>query len=271
MPKDPKEFGRFAEALAQRYKGKIHAIEVWNEQNLAIENGGNVTLDDVGRYVEMVKEGYTRVKAVDPSIVVVAGALSSTGENNPTRGIDDISYYKAMYTYNNGELKNYMDAQGFHPATTLNPPEKLWPDDPGPGCAMDMKSWCDHPTHYFRHIENVRKVMQDSGVGDKKIWITEIGWATQNNTPGYEYGNYISPEQQAEYLERALAMTVFKYSDFVGTVFLWNLNFAVSWEQQGNPLHEQAAFGILNGDWSPRPAFTRVQGFIVATKTSTKD
>jgi hypothetical protein len=27
-------------------------------------------------------------------------------------------------------------------------------------------------------------------------------------------------------------------------------------------MHEQASFGILNPDWSPRPAFNAVQGFM---------
>jgi hypothetical protein len=94
-----------------------------------------------------------------------------------------------------------------------------------------------------------------------------MGWATQNNTPGYEYGNYVSLDQQAEYLEGALYRTLFQYSEWVGAVFIWNLNFAVLWQEQGNPLHEQASFGILNPDWSPRPAFTRVQGFINAVKS----
>jgi polysaccharide biosynthesis protein PslG len=267
LPQDPKDFGRFVEELATRYKGRVHAIEVWNEQNLAVENGGRVVPEDVERYVELLKEGYTRIKAVDPSIIVVAGALSSTAENNPERAVDDISYYRAMYSYNGGEIRDYMDVQGFHPAATLNPPEKLWPDDPGPGCQMEPQQWCDDRTHYFRHIEDVRAAMVESGRGAKKIWITEMGWATENDTPGYEYGNFITLEQQAEYLERALARIVFQYSDWVGAAFVWNLNFAVLWGEQANPLHEQASFGILNPDWSPRPSFTLVQGFIHAVKS----
>ena len=64
--------------------------------------------------------------------------------------------------------------------------------------------------------------MVDAGLGDRKIWITEMGWATQNNTPGYEYGNYVSLDQQAEYLEGALYRTLFQYSEWVGAVFIWN-------------------------------------------------
>lgn len=262
LPKDPKDFARFASAVAERYKGKVQAIEVWNEQNLAVENGGRVVPEDAGRYVEMLKEAYTAIKAVDPSIIVVAGALSSTGVTEPDRAVDDIEYLKAMYAYNDGEIRDFFDVQGFHPASAANPPDTKFPEDPGiaPG-------WNNHPTHYFRHIEDVRQVMVDAGLGDRKIWITELGWATANNTPGYEYGNYVSLDQQADYLEGALFRTIFQYSEWVGAVFIWNLNFAVLWNEQGNPLHEQAAFGILNPDWSPRPSYTRVQGFINAVKS----
>lgn len=266
LPKNPADYARFVSEIAKRYKGKVQAIEVWNEQNLAVENGGRVVPEDAARYVELLKQAYTAIKAVDPSIVVVSGALSSTGVNDPTSAVDDITYYKAMFTYNNGEIKNYMDVQGFHPASTLNPPDKLYPEDAGPGCAKQPPQWCEDRTFYFRHIEDVRKVMVDNGLADKQIWITEMGWATKNNTPGYEYGNQISLDQQAEYLEGALFRTLTQYKDYVGVVFIWNLNFAVTWGAAGNPAHEQASFGLLNPDWSPRPAFSRVQGFINAAR-----
>ncbi len=265
LPQNPDDYGRFVEEIVKRYKGKVQAIEVWNEQNLAVENGGRVVPEDAGRYVELLKVAYRRIKAVDPTVVVVSGALSSSGENNPDRAVDDLTYYREMFTYNNGEIRDYMDAQGFHPATTLNPPDALYPTEPGPGCDRNPPEWCEDPTHYFRHIENVRRVMEEHGLGDKQIWITEMGWATQNNTPGYEYGNQVSLEQQADYLEGALFRILHEYK-YVGVAFIWNLNFAVTWGQAGNPLHEQASFGLLNPDWSPRPSFTRVQGFINAAR-----
>ena len=39
----------------------------------------------------------------------------------------------------------------------------------------------------------------------------------------------------------------------------WQLNFAVLWKYNGNEQHEQASFGVLNGDWSPRPAYIAIQ------------
>ncbi len=261
LPNNPQDFGRFVEALAERYKGKVQAIEIWNEQNLAVENGGRVVPEDAARYVELLKAAYPRVKAVDPKIVVVAGALSSTGVTQPDLAVDDITYLKAMYAYNDGEIKQYFDAQGFHPASAANPPDKKFPEDPG-----DAPGWNDHPTHFFRHIEDVRAVMEQAGMGDRKIWITEMGWATANTTPGYEYGQLVSFEQQAAYLEDALRRTADDYGAWVGAVFIWNLNFAVLWGEQGNPQHEQAAFGLLNPDWSPRPAFSAIQNVLHAMK-----
>ena len=48
--------------LANRYKdgsefGRVHAWEVWNEQNTGGETGNNV---DAGAYVEVLKASYRR-------------------------------------------------------------------------------------------------------------------------------------------------------------------------------------------------------------------
>ena len=101
--------------------------------------------------------------------------------------------------------------------------------------------------------------MVASGHGDRQIKITEMGWATQNNTPGYEYGNSNTMEMQAQYLKRAIELSRINYAPWVGAIFVWNLNFAVTWGEIGNPIHEQASFGLLNPDWSPRPAYTAIQ------------
>ncbi|GIV97477.1 MAG: hypothetical protein KatS3mg057_2134 [Herpetosiphonaceae bacterium] len=260
LPDNPKDLGDFVEALATRYKGRVHGYEIWNEQNLAIENAGQVTAEDAAHYVELLIESYKRIKAVDPNAYVLAGAPSSTETNDPNIAIGDLEYYRLMYTYKDGIIKNYFDAQAVHPGGALNPPDTLWPENPGPGPEFQTSR-----EFYFRRIEDVRKVMEEHGLADRQIWITEFGWATANNTPGYEFGNRISYELQAEYILGALQRTRNHYP-WVGVIFLWNLNFAVLWGEQGNPLHEQASYGILNPDWSPRPAFHVVQGFIHAVR-----
>lgn len=261
MPDNVKDMGDFVEALSTRYKGKVQAYEIWNEQNLAHENGGSKESIDVARYMEMLIESYNRIKAIDPDAFVISGALTSTGDS-PT-AIDDMTYFEQMFTYKDGIIKRYVDGIGFHPSPSYNPPDTLWPDQPGPG-----PGWRDHPSHYFRHIENLKNLMDKQGLNDFQVWITEFGWATQNETPGYEYGNSISFDQQAEYVLGALQKTRNDYP-FVAVMIVWNLNFAILWNEQNppQPLHEQASFSILNTDWSPRPVYDKMQGFINAVKT----
>ncbi len=262
MPDDPARLGDFVAALVQRFPGQIHAIEIWNEQNLAHENGGRVTLDDAGRYVELLRAAYPRIKAIDPSIIVLAGAPSSTGITSARVAVDDMAYYAAMYDYQEGIICDVMDAQAVHPGGAANPPDTLWPINPG-----SARGWTDHPTFYFRHVENVRRLMLRHGVGDRPIWITEFGWATRNTTPGFEYGNQVSFEQQAEYIVGAMKRANEHYP-WVEAMFLWNLNFAILRSRNGQPLHEQASFAILNADGSPRPAFIAIQQYLASQEAA---
>ncbi len=256
MPADPRHLGDFVEALTRHYQGRVHAIQIWNEQNLAYENGGQIAVEDAGRYVELLKEAYTRIKAVDPSVYVVSGAPASTATNAPGIAVDDLSYYRAMLGYQNGVIRNYVDGLGVHPGGSANPPETLWPDNPSAA-----EGWTTDRTFYFRRVEDIRQVMVEYGLGDHQVWITEFGWATQNSTPGYEFGNQISYEQQADYIVGAMRIAREQYP-WVGAMFLWNLNFAPLWAQQGQPLHEQASFSILNGDYSPRPAYLAIRRYL---------
>jgi hypothetical protein len=275
LPQDPKSLGDFVEAMAKHYGDKIGAYEIWNEQNLAHENGGHVTTDDAGHYVEILAECYKRIKSVTPAAFVLAGPPSSSGVNDPNIAVSDENYYRAMYNYKNGMIKQFFDAQAVHPGGAANPPDTFFPENPSriEGCDKPSPDhcWNDHPTHYFRHVEDVRRFMEEEGVGDHQIWITEFGWATKNNTPGYEFGNFVSFDQQADYITGAIKRVYQQYrypdgSSWVGVMFLWNMNFAVLWGGQGNPEHEQASFGILNPDWSPRPSFTAAQGLIAQIK-----
>jgi hypothetical protein len=254
LPQDPAALARFAGALAERYKGRVHAILIWNEQNLAYENGGRIGPDDPGHFVEIMAASYNAIKAVDPSIVVVAGAPASTATNDPGTAMDTISYLKAMYSYNGGMIRDYFDVQALHPGGSANPPDTLYPEKPS-----SAQGWTEHPSFYFRHVENQRKVMEQAGMGNHQVWITEYGWATPNSTPGYEFGNQISYETQRDYIVGAINYTFDNYP-WVSNMFLWNLNFTVLQRESGkDPNNEQGSFSIVDADWSPRPAFFGVQ------------
>jgi hypothetical protein len=256
MPTDPNDLGNFLLQMATRYRGQIQAYEIWNEQNYAKENGGNV--QDASRYVELLKVAYTQIKAADPLAIVLFGPLTPTGSNSPTDAIDDILYLQEAYEYNGGEVRKYFDVLAAHVAGTLNPPDTLWPDNPGPG-----PGWQDHPTHYFRHVENIRKIMEKYNDDGKQIWLTEFGWAsiegiTDVPETGYEYAAVNTAQQQADYIVRALEIGRTTYQPWMGAMFIWNLNFA-----RTNPPNDQkSAFGLINAAGEPRPAFTAVKEYV---------
>ena len=111
-------FGRFAQflgAIAERYRGRVHAIEIWNEQNYAIENAGTVA--DPSFYVDLLAVGYDAIKAVDPNIIVVSGSPTATETNKRDVAFSDLNYFRAMFR--DPRFRNKMDVVGANFARTL--------------------------------------------------------------------------------------------------------------------------------------------------------
>ncbi len=244
------DFNYFMGEMAKRYRGKVQAYEIWNEENLAHENGGRVA--NASFYMDMLVGASQAIRANDPSAIIVSGPPSSTETNRSDIAVSDTTFYRQMFA--DPRFRSSVDVVGVHPGGQGNPPDSMWPDNPGPG-----PGWTTSREFYFRRVEDARAAMVEYGLGDMKIWITEFGWATRNNTPGYGYGNNISYDEQAQWIVRAFDKGRNDYAPWVGAMFLWQLNFAVPWKYQGNELHEQASFGVLNGDWSPRPAYIAIQ------------
>lgn len=248
------DFAYFMGEMAKKYRGKVGAYEIWNEQNLAHENAGRVASADL--YMDMLVAAYEAIKAGDPYAIVVSGAPSSTETNSPSIALSDITFLRQMFA--DPRFRSHADVIGVHPGGASNPPDTMWPNNPGPG-----PNFVTSREFYFRRVEDVRSLMLQYGLGDRQIWITEFGWATRNNTPGYEFGNDITYQEQADYIVRAFQIGRYEYAPWVGGMFLWQLNFAVPWQQkEGNPLHEQASYGVINGDWSPRPSYTALQNMV---------
>jgi hypothetical protein len=245
-PANPQDFADFLKALASRYQGKIAAYEMWNEANLAAETGGRI---DAGFFVEMVKAGYTAVKSADPKIVVVMGAISPTGVNDPQLAVDDLVYLEQIYSYKNGEVRAYFDVLGSHPYGMGNPPDTLWSEgNPGPGDKFN-----NHDSFYFRRFEQQYAIMERHGDGMKQVWLTEWGWGSDyqvDTTKGYLEFNTVTEQMRADYVTGAITMMRQRHS-YIGVTFLWNLN----WSVVGNWYDGPSYYSIVNSDYSPRPVY----------------
>ncbi len=249
LPTKTQDFTDFMGFLTQRYKGKVQAYEIWNEENYAVETGGKV---NVAAYLPVLKAGFQAVKKSDPKAVVVFGGLTPTGVNDPAIALNDVEYLRQIYAVNGGEIKQYYDVLGAHPGSNCNPPDTSYPDTPQ-GCDVSGTGKADFAndnSFYFKRILEIRKVMEDAGEGNTKMWLTEFGWTTANQAKGYEYGAFVSEQQQAQYLVRAFELG--KSYPWMGVMFVWNLNFATITQASD----EKYPWAVLKSDGSARPAYT---------------
>lgn len=244
-PANPQDFADFVGAIAARHRGKVHAIEVWNEQNVHYEWGGLGNKLNAAQYIDLLRHAYAAIKANDPNIVVVSGAPTPTGVNDGNIAYDDVVYLRMMYQ--NG-LKNYSDAIGAHPSGYNNAPDDT--PDSTTCCGSSFKG---HWSFYYRRFEQFRQVMEEFGDTNKQIWFTEFGWASAAGDiyPDYLYARDISEQTQADFLVRAFEIA--RERGYIGPMFVWNLNYGPI----ADPGDRWAmrAFSIIRADWSPRPAY----------------
>ncbi len=241
-PKNPSDFASFMSALASHFKGRVHAYEIWNEENFAREVGpGNI---NAGNYVELLKAAYPAVKAADPNALVLSGAPTPTGVNDPNIAERDLTYLQQMYQYQGGIVKNYFDALGAHNEPYANPPDQTVANHTNANYAND-------PSFFFRQVEDYHTLMVQMGDGTKQIWETEIGYDANPQAPTGYNGWTVSEQQQADYLVQLFQYARAHYP-WMGAIFVWNLNFQAVVPQTD----EKWGFGVLRPDFTPRPAYS---------------
>jgi hypothetical protein len=205
-PENADDFADFAQALATRYRGRIHAYQVWNEPNLSREWGGK-PVDPAG-YARLLKKTYAAIKAADPdAIIITAGMAPTTADQSDA--MYDVKFYTQLYEAMGGSSDGYFDMLGIHAAGYALPPEtdpaevatnpQYYNNDPSPKERLRVYS--------FRHAEDIRKIMEQHGDGDKQIAILEFGW-TWDDRPDSPYfwhgkGAGIDIFVQGDYLVRA--------------------------------------------------------------------
>jgi polysaccharide biosynthesis protein PslG len=243
FPKNPSDAAAFFGAMAAHFKGRVQAYEIWNEENFATEVGAGQI--NAGNYVELLKAVYPAIKAADPAAIVVTGAPTPTGVNDPNIAFRDLTYLQQMYAYQNGAVKPFFDALGAHNEPFGNQPEEDVAHHSAPGYSTD-------PSFFFRQVEDYRNLMVQNGDGAKGIWETEIGYDSNPLAPAsYSYAQSITEQQQADWTVRLFSYAKQNYP-WMGTMFIWNLNYQAV-VGQGD---EKWGFGYLRGDYTPRPAYT---------------
>ncbi|MBN2002539.1 MAG: hypothetical protein JXA21_04215 [Anaerolineae bacterium] len=260
-PDDYTQFVTFLGELVERYKGRIHAIEVWNEQNLDREWD---TAEGVkaSAYVELLRLSYQTIKSRDPGIVVISGALSPVGASatdpaNPNRVIyvDDFQYFQQMI---DAGFLNYADCVGAHHNGINMPPDVAWNEgynDP----QATFRGPFDNPDHSWSFKSTLwgyHDMIKAAG-RDTPLCVTEFGWATAEGMdgypPGFEFALDNSLAEQAEWDVKAFQLM--REWGFVHLAFLWNLDYA---NKGGSVTNPNAPYSIIDMNGIARPAYNAI-------------
>ncbi len=142
-------FARYAGFVATHFKGVVKHYEVWNEWSIGMGSRGLFTRGDPIAYTRLLIKVRAALKAVDPDIVVVGGA---------------IAHFDTVWSnllFNAGAVSS-MDAYSVHPYNFPDVPENaiLWLDT----------------------LQTMAKLF--TGGRELPFYISEIGWPNHLATNG---------------------------------------------------------------------------------------
>jgi hypothetical protein len=256
-PDDYSEYANFLTELINRHPGKIDAIEVWNEQNLDREwqTANGISPED---YVRFLQVAHDAIKAADPNIIVISGALSPTGTGDWVRWADDFEYLDRALA---AGMLNYADCVGAHHNGYNVGPDVAF-DQAGStaeaGTAV-FRGPFDNPHHSWSFKTTLDTYAQKIQAVDPnmKLCVTEFGWASSEGydalPEGFAFAQDNTLAEQAQYIVQAFQQM--HDSGNVWLAFLFNYDFG---NKSSGPQDDPVPYSIIDINGAPRPAFGAV-------------
>ncbi len=172
-PTDIAAWESYVSVVCSRFRGRVSAWEVWNEQNIDLFWQPE---PDAAAYVALLAAASPEIRAADPAASIVMGGVAGLGSA-------DLDEYLSL------GAADYIDAVAYHPyATTIGvegQPEEdfLRPKEELCRNLVDFVHWL-----VAQHTSK-----------DLEIWLTEVGWTTCAQTPPG-----VNEATQAAYMLRTL-------------------------------------------------------------------
>jgi hypothetical protein len=246
------DWGDFVYSAVARYgreRGQIKYWELWNEPNLAA-SGYESGLYSIADFVRILEVGRAAALAADPEARIVLGGVSSIWSEPPSpHNYDYFDYLEHV-----GQLGgwDFVDVIAIHPYRVEAPEYHTW--------RRDQSFTFNQELHRLDGI--LRRY------GTKPIWITEIGWPSNQGWPG------VSEDTQAFYLVRAYLLALAHPS--VEKVFWYDFRndtwpHAAYHQPDTNPFEHQFHYGLLRRTYplDPQRADLRKPAFL-AFRTMTE-
>jgi hypothetical protein len=137
----------------------VRSWQIWNEANFFYF----AYPVSPGRYARLLKPTYSTIKAAEPGAKVILTGLFGAPDQGGKRGMDAADFLKALYRVPG--IKNYFDAVALHP-------------------------YAFHVDDLEELTEELREVVVESRDPGAALYITEMGWGSQNdpNVVAFEQG-----------------------------------------------------------------------------------
>ncbi len=255
-PDDLNLAAQFFQKVIARYKGCVQAVEVWNEMN--IDREWTTPSGDIsgGAYIKMLKVVVPAIRAVDPSIVIIMGALAPTGYSAPGKSLDDFTY---MDQFVAGGGPALVDCIGVHLNGYNLPPDIAWNQGYNNPKAT-FRGPFDNPNHSWSFKSTLYGYYQRT---NKPQCVTEFGWASMQNLgvqgtpPDFGFALDNTEQDQANWIVQGFQ--IMRDSGFVKFGIVFNLDYIQKIGQKPNEAGgDPATYSIIHPDGSPRPAFDAI-------------
>ena len=235
-PERDEDLADFLYALADRYRGRVRAYQVWNEPNLAVEWGRRSP--DAAAYARMLRLAHARIKQADPRAIVVSASMAPTLEESD-RALNELRYLEQLYEAGGGAAFDVLGVQAY-----------------GLRSGPDDRRLAAGDVNFSRSVL-VRELMVRHGDAAKPIWATEIGWNAQPPSfPGPAPYGAVSPELQARYTIRAFERARQEWP-WMGVMAVWFLKLNEPWQ----PVQPWHFFQVLEPDFTPRPVYHALRAY----------
>ncbi|MCA9860030.1 MAG: beta-galactosidase, partial [Thermomicrobiales bacterium] len=185
------DYAGFLSEFVNRYGAYIDYIQVWDRPNDPLHWGGTVATAD--QYVGLLAPAFNAIRTANGSVQVILAEFARRAPNGVSG--DDLRFLRAVYRVGGAP---YFDAA----AAAV---------DGGTASPYDRRVSSTTPS--LSRTELFREVLIDEGDETKPVWITRYGW---------DIGNGISRETQAEYLVAGMKRIRTEWP-WAGPVFQWAL------------------------------------------------
>jgi hypothetical protein len=228
-PADFTDYFDFVAAVAERYRGRVAAYQIWNEPNLSSEWGGRPP--DASAYARLLRGASERIRSVDPSARVVMAALAPT-RTESADALNELIYLQQLYDAGVHGSFDVLAVQAYG--------LRGGPDDPR----------IDNTDVTFSRPLLVRRVMLTNGDANTPVWATEMGWNVNPASFSVQQFGRVTPALQARYTVRAF--------DRARDQWPWlRIGFVWYWKRPDNTNRDQDWFWfrVADPDFTLQPVY----------------